>query len=159
MPRRDILVLTGLILLCEGAGGFGALFTRDAIPGWYATLVRPWFAPPNWLFGPVWTTLYALMAVAAWLVWRQYAAQPAAVRRALLLFAGQLLLNALWTPVFFGLGNIGGALIVIFLLLAAIAATMVAFYRLTPAACWLLAPYFIWVAFASLLNAEFWKLN
>lgn len=159
MVRRDILVLAGLILLCQAVGGLGALFTRAAIPAWYATLNQPWFNPPAWLFGPVWITLYIMMAVAVWLVWRQRVQYPAAARAALLAFAIQLLLNTLWPLVFFGLHAIGAALIVIVVLLAAIAETIVKFRAVSPPAAWLLAPYFAWVAFATVLNGEYWKLN
>lgn len=159
MTRKDIMVLIGLVVLCEGAGGLGSMFTRDAIPVWYATLNRPWFNPPNWLFGPVWTILYLMMAVAAWLVWRQRAAHPDEARAAFLIFALQLLTNLVWTPVFFGWQAIGLALLVIVVLLALIAATIVRFRALSVPAAWLLAPYFAWVAFATVLNGEYWKLN
>lgn len=159
MTRRDILTLAGFTVLCEGAGAFGALFTRDAIPAWYATLNQPWFAPPGWLFGPVWITLYLLMALAAWLVWRQRASHPVPVREAMAVFALQLMVNAAWTPVFFGWQAIGLALVVIVGLLALIAATIVKFRALSAPAAWLLAPYFAWVAFATVLNGEYWKLN
>ncbi len=162
MNLRRALVLIGLIALCEAVGLAGATVTAGAVPGWYATLVLPPFAPPSWLFGPVWTTLYALMGIAAYLVWRaggEGEGARAASRRALWLFALQLALNSVWTPVFFGVKSIGGGLVVIVLLLAAIGATLIAFARVRPSAAWLLAPYLAWVAFATVLNAAIWILN
>jgi benzodiazapine receptor len=148
----QVAALVGWVLLCQAAGATGALVT-DA--GWYRELPRPSWAPPGWVFGPVWITLYALMGLAAWLVWR---AQPssAARRAALAWFAAQLALNAAWTPVFFGLRSLAGGLAVIVALWAAIAVTIVRFRPVSAAAAWLLAPYLAWVTFAGALNAALW---
>ncbi len=145
--------LIALVVVCQAAGGLGATLTSS---DWYRELPRPSFAPPGWVFGPVWITLYTMMAVAAWLVWRTPANN---VRRAALVwFAIQLALNAAWTPVFFGLRSPAGGLAVIVALLAAIVGTIVAFRRISPPAAWLLAPYLAWVAFATVLNASIWWL-
>ncbi|MBM3878024.1 MAG: tryptophan-rich sensory protein [Verrucomicrobia bacterium] len=129
-----------------------------AMPGeWYASLRKPSWNPPGWIFGPVWTALYAMMAVAAWLVWRRggFAAQ----RRALTMFLVQLALNAAWTPLFFGLHWPGVAFAEIVLLWLAIVATLFAFRPVSRVAAWLLVPYLAWVSFAAVLNFELWRLN
>lgn len=129
-----------------------------AMPGeWYATLRKPSWNPPAWIFGPVWTALYLMMATAAWLVWRRggWAAQ----RRALTLYLVQLALNAAWTPIFFGLKMPGLAFAVILLLLAAIVAAAFAFRGVHKGAAALLAPYIAWVSFAAFLNFTLWRLN
>jgi tryptophan-rich sensory protein len=150
--------LLGLLALCLIVGGEAARFTVPSVASWYTTLIRPPLAPPNWLFGPVWTVLYVLMAVAAWLVWRG----PAVGRRteaALVAWGCQLAVNALWTPVFFGLRMIAPGLAVILLLLGAVGFTCARFWRLNRAAGVLFLPYLAWVGFASYLNAGFWWLN
>jgi translocator protein len=127
-------------------------------PGeWYGALTKPAWNPPGWLFGPVWTALYTMMAVAAWLVWRQggWARQ----RSPLLLFLTQLTLNALWTPLFFGAHWLGVAFADIVLLWLAIAATLASFRRVNRLAAWLLAPYLAWVGFAAVLNFTLWRMN
>ena len=150
--------LIGAIVLCQAAGGLGAVFTAKAIPGWYATLRRPSFNPPNWVFGPVWTLLYTLMGIALYRIWEL---DPATSGRTLglTLFFIQLALNTLWTPLFFGLHVLRLAFVEILLMLAAIALTAFQFYPLDPAAAWLLAPYLAWVSFAVLLNYAYAKLN
>lgn len=141
-------------MLCFGAATFGAIFA----PGeWYAQLRKPSWNPPSWLFGPVWTALYTMMAISAWLVWRR--GGFAANARPLGLFAVQLVFNALWSWLFFGLKNPALALIDIVLLWVAIAATLAAFYRVHRVAGWLLVPYLAWVSFATVLNATLWLLN
>ncbi len=146
------LILAGFILVCQVAGATGALVT-DA--GFYRALVRPSWAPPGWLFGPVWVTLYTLMGVAGWLVWRTGRGR----RRPLGWFAIQLILNAAWTPVFFGLHSLGGGLVVIVLLELAILGTIRAFARRSPVAAALLVPYAAWTGFAGVLNAVLWAAN
>ncbi len=150
------------LLLCLGgsqlAGILGAFFTRAAIPGWYALLKKPSFTPPNWLFGPAWITLYLLMGIAAYLVWRQ-GLTPAGVRPALSVFLVQLALNALWSPVFFGLRSPLAGVIVIVLLWLAIVITIFLFWQVSKPAALLLIPYIIWVSYASLLNISIWLLN
>lgn len=150
---RQALVLVAWVALCQAAGGVGALVTDAA---WYRELARPSWAPPGWVFGPVWLTLYAMMGVAAWLVWRTPSG-PARTR-ALSWFGTQLALNAAWTPVFFGLRSLGGGLAVIGLLVIAIVGTMRAFRVVAPRAAWLLAPYLAWVLFATALNGALWWL-
>ena len=151
---RQTLALMGWVLLCFGAAAMGGLF----MPGeWYAALKKPSWNPPGWIFGPVWTVLYTMMAVAAWLVWKRggFAAQ----RRPLMLFLVQLALNAAWTPLFFGLHWTGVAFAEIVLLCLAIAATIAAFRPVGRVAAWLLAPYLAWVSFAAVLNCVLWRLN
>lgn len=155
---KHLAALVFAILVCEAAGAVGAVFTASAVGSWYTTLVRPEFAPPNWVFGPVWTTLYALMGIAAYLVWR-HGWNRKNVRRALGVFAVQLALNAAWSPLFFGLHNPGAALIDIVLLWCAILATIVVFARISRTAACLLVPYLAWVTFATYLNYAIWTLN
>ncbi len=146
--------LLAWLALCFGAAWFGSLFA----PGeWYESLVKPWWTPPNWIFGPVWALLYVLMAVAAWLVWRAHGFSGAPV--ALGLFVGQLALNAAWSWLFFGLERPALALVGLVALWGALGGTMVAFWRLQALAGLLLAPYIIWVSFAAALNYALWRLN
>ncbi|HSA95972.1 MAG TPA: TspO/MBR family protein [Acidobacteriota bacterium] len=146
------------IAICELAGVVGALFTSPAIPGWYGGLVKPSFNPPNGVFGPVWTALYALMGLAAWLVFAKGAKRPD-VKKALVVFAAQLVLNTLWSIVFFGAHLILAAGVVILLLWAAILGTILLFRKISPAAAYLLLPYILWVSFAAALNASIYLLN
>jgi translocator protein len=151
---RMFLSLAGWMLLSVAAASMGGLF----MPGdWYAALKKPSWNPPAWIFGPVWTALYAMMGMAAWLVWKQggFAAQ----RRPLTAFLVQLALNAAWTPLFFGLHWTGLAFAEIVLLWLAIAATIALFRPVNLAAAWLLAPYLAWVSFAAALNFTLWRLN
>jgi tryptophan-rich sensory protein len=120
----------------------------------YQNLEQPSWAPPSWLFGPVWTTLYAMIAVAGWLVWRR-----TGWNRALTVYAAQLVLNAIWTPIFFGFGQYGLALIDIVLMWLLIGATIFLFRPISRAAAWLLVPYWAWVTFATALNAAIWSAN
>lgn len=142
---------------CVAVGLISGLLTRTAISGWYATLVKPWFNPPNWIFGPVWTALYILMGVAAWMVWQQ----PVSHLRTLGLacFVVQLALNFLWSLIFFRWHSIGGALIEIVVLWLAIVATHVIFFHLQQLAGELILPYLAWVSFAAVLNAAIFRLN
>ena len=151
---RLAFVLAGWLVLCFSAASLGAFF----MPGeWYTTLKKPSWNPPGWIFGPVWSALYSMMAVAAWLVWKRggFAAQ----RRPLALFLAQLVLNAAWTPLFFGLHWPSIAFAEITLLWLAIAATLAAFRPVSRIAAWLLAPYLAWVSFAAALNFTLWRLN
>lgn len=154
----DIPALLVWVGVCEGVGIVSAFFTTRAIPTWYATLVKPAFNPPNWVFGPAWTTLYALMGVAAWLVWRRGLSSPG-VRTALVLFAIQLALNFAWSWLFFGIQQPGWAFAEIVALWVAIAATIAAFFGVSRAAGWLMTPYLAWVTFAAVLNLALWRLN
>jgi tryptophan-rich sensory protein len=155
---KNAYKLLAAVAVCELAGVAGSAFTAPAIAGWYAGIAKPELAPPNWVFAPVWTALYALMGVAAFLVWKKGLGRPG-VRAALALFGAQLALNVSWSAVFFGLRAPGGAFAVIALLWAAILATIVAFGRLSRPAAWLLAPYLLWVSFAGYLNLMIWRLN
>jgi translocator protein len=153
--RPVLLVL--FILACQGVGLLGARFTAPEIPSWYRTLRKPPFNPPAWIFGPVWTVLYLLMAIAAWRI-TQTPASPLRTA-ALAAFFLQLALNLLWSWVFFRRHALGAALIEILLLWTAIAATAIFFARLDHPAAWLLAPYLAWTAFAALLNTAILRLN
>ncbi len=150
--------LVGCIVLCQLSGVLGALTTDTGSSSWYVALAKPPFNPPSWLFGVVWPLLYLLMGIALWLVWRQ-GAQHSQVSTALALFFAQLVLNAAWSPIFFGLHSITVALFVIVVLFGLILATIRAFYPLSRAAAWLLVPYSLWVAFATVLNASILWLN
>jgi translocator protein len=153
-PWQALLGLLFWLALCFAVAWFGAQFQ----PGdWYRELAKPSFTPPGWLFGPVWTVLYATMGVAAWLVWRDYgfAGAPAALG----LFVIQLGLNGLWSFVFFGLQRPALAFLELVLLWLTILATLKAFWRHKPPAGWLLLPYLLWVSFAALLNFAIWRLN
>lgn len=148
--------LIGWLLVVLAAGAVGALATRDA-RGFYAGLVRPTWAPPGWLFGPVWTTLYLLMGVAAWLVWRREGWTGAA--GALSLFFVQLACNAAWSWFFFAWRSGAFAFIDVVVLLGLIVATIVAFARVDALAAVLLVPYLAWVAFATALTHSIWRAN
>jgi tryptophan-rich sensory protein len=150
--------LLASVVACQLAGALGAVFTRSAIPVWYAALKKPSFTPPNWLFGPAWITLYLLMAIAAGLIWQKGLGHPG-VRAALAAFVVQLLLNALWSPVFFGLRSPLAGAVVIVLLWLAIVLTMLLFWKLSHPAAWLLLPYLLWVSYASALNISIYFLN
>ncbi len=139
-------------------GGLSGIATSAGVADWYPTLVKPPFNPPAWVFGPVWTVLYVMMGVAAFLVWRRGLASPG-VRAALAMFLVQLVLNGIWSLLFFGLRQPGWALIEIVLLWLAIGATVWLFRRVAPAAAILLLPYWAWVSFATVLNASLWWLN
>ncbi len=145
------------MLLCLAVGFIGALSTMPSIPTWYAALAKPSFNPPNDVFGPVWTVLYIAMAVAAWLIWKS-PASPARTN-ALMIWAAQLLLNAVWTPTFFAFHRIGAALLVIVLLDVALACLIVVAWRLYRTASLLLMPYLAWTLFATALNAAIFRLN
>lgn len=155
---KNIFKLLAAILVSELAGVVGSIFTTKEIPTWYQGLVKPALNPPSWVFGPVWITLYALMGVAAFLVWQKGWSRKE-VRGALAVFGLQLGLNTLWSIVFFGAHAPGAALFIIGLLWLAIVGTMVRFFRLSKPAAYLLVPYLLWVSFASYLNLMIWKLN
>lgn len=156
-PPRQALVLFGAVATCLAVGAIGGLATSHSVASWYPALAKPAFNPPRWIFAPVWTVLYLIMAVAAWLVWRRNGWRAA--RPALTLFALQLALNLAWSLLFFGLRRIDLALIDVLALLAAIAATALAFWPLQRLAALLLVPYFAWVGFAAFLNFAIWQLN
>jgi benzodiazapine receptor len=153
-----ILKLIISVVICQLAGVIGSIFTRPAIPTWYASLNKPAFNPPNWVFSPVWITLYILMGIAAFLVWSK-GLNVRHVKLALVLFAVQLILNALWSAVFFGLKSPLLGLFVIVILWIAILFTILNFYKVSGTAGFLLIPYILWVSFASVLNFSLWRLN
>jgi translocator protein len=146
-----------LIAICLLTGVLGSLATGTSVNSWYVELSKPSWTPPSWVFGPAWTLLYTLMAIAAWLVWKK--GYSADVRFALTLFGAQLLMNGLWSYLFFGLRWPGGALVNITVLWVAIAATAIAFARVSQPATWLMLPYLAWVSFAMALNLEIWRRN
>lgn len=152
------LQLGAAVFLCLLPGIVGSLFSAPAIPEWYAGLNKPWFTPPNYLFGPVWTALYISMGISAFLIWRRRQEHPTATP-ALIVFAAQLLFNALWSPVFFGARSLALGLVVIILLWLAIAVTVVLFSRISKIAGLVLVPYLLWVSFATALNVELYRLN
>jgi tryptophan-rich sensory protein len=145
--RADLLGLACFVAAVVAVGALGALGVGGASME-YASLRRPAWAPPAWLFGPVWTVLYAIIAVSGWLVWRRVG-----WTRALTVYVVQLVLNAAWTPIFFGAGRYGWALVDIVLLWVLIAATVVLFWRVSRPAAALFLPYWAWVTFATALNA------
>lgn len=147
----SFLVLVGFIAACALAALTGSIFRPGA---WYERLAKPAWRPPNWLFAPVWSLLYLMIAVSGWLVWRE-----AGISGPLVVYALQLGLNAAWTPVFFGLHRIGLGFATICLLWLAIAATIAVFYPVSPTAAILLLPYLAWVTFAAALNYAIWRLN
>jgi benzodiazapine receptor len=149
--------LIGWVGLCVAVGLISGLLTRRAIPSWYASLRKPSINPPNWIFGPAWMTLYVLMGVAAWMVWKQPSSQLRTY--ALAWFLIQLGLNFLWSLIFFRWHAIAGALGEISILWLAILATMVLFWELYPPAGWLMVPYLAWVSFATMLNLGIFRLN
>jgi tryptophan-rich sensory protein len=158
MNGSNLLKLAASLAVVLAAGGIGSLATAKAIPTWYVGLAKPSFNPPSWLFGPAWTVLYLLMAVAAWLVWKQ-GIGAAGVKLALAAFLVQLILNALWSVFFFGLRSPLTGLVDIVVLWLAILATIVLFFRVSVPAGVLLLPYIAWVSFAAVLNAAILRLN
>ena len=150
--------LIAFIIICELAGAVGSLFTAPSIPGWYSSLAKPDFAPPNWIFAPVWTILFALMGIAAFLVWRK-GIHLKEVKIAIYAFGVQLALNIIWSAIFFGLRSPGLAFAEVILFLAAIVVSAFLFFRISKPAGWLFVPYIIWVSFASYLNFMIWRLN
>jgi tryptophan-rich sensory protein len=156
-PKHPWLGLAVFLVLCFAAAGIGGAVTTPKIDTWYATLVKPSWNPPNWIFGPVWSALYVCMAVAGWLVWRQDGL--AGAKMPLTLFAAQLAVNVLWSCIFFGLERPGLACVEVLLLCLAIAATMLTFWRRARIAGILFVPYSAWVSFASVLNFTIWRLN
>lgn len=148
-----------VVVTCLAIGYFSGIVTRSSIETWYPTLIKPSFNPPNWVFAPVWSMLYIMMGVAAALVWDRMESDKEAVKRALLIFAIQLALNALWSYLFFGLHNLmlAGIEIVLFWLL--IYETYIHFSKINKIAGYLILPYLAWVSFATVLNASIWWLN
>ena len=155
---KNIFKLIISIAVCEAAGIIGSVFTASSIKGWYAELARPEISPPNWVFGPAWTALYALMGISAFLIWKK-GLDRKDVKVALGIFIFQLILNVLWSIIFFGLQSPGLAFVEIILLWLAILASIATFAKVSKPAAWLLAPYIAWVTFAAYLNYSIWQLN
>lgn len=161
MKPANFFKLLGFIALCQLAGLIGSLFTFSAIPTWYAYLIKPTFSPPNYLFGPVWTTLYTLMGISLYLVYQTKIKKGGnnQKEKAIRIFYTQLILNALWSIIFFGLKNPGLAFVEIIIMWSYILVTIMRFYKINKIASYLLIPYLLWVSFASVLNLSIALLN
>lgn len=155
---NEILKLIVSIIICLLAGVIGSIFTTPAIPGWYTALVKPSFSPPNWVFAPVWTSLYLLMGISAFLVWRK-GTHNQQVNSALRLFLAQLVLNTFWSILFFGLRSPFLGFLEIVLLWVAIILAILCFFRVSKLAGILFLPYILWVSFAAILNFSILRLN
>ena len=151
-----IIYFVAIFLL---VGYLSSITTQSSINTWYPTLIKPSFNPPNWLFAPVWTLLFIMMGIAAGMIWNQLENQRELVKKALLFFTVQLLLNALWSYLFFGLNNVLLALIEVILLWLVIYETFHIFKKIDKKAAYLFIPYLIWVAFAAVLNGSIYYLN
>ena len=145
------------VLLPLSVGAIAGMFTSQAVPIWYASLNRPSFSPPNWVFGPVWTTLYILLGISFFLIWKEEASKVRDL--AIKVFLIQMLLNFAWSFLFFYFNLIGAALIEIILLWISIAAMIYLFYKIKPFAAYMNIPYLLWVSFATILNAGYYLLN
>jgi len=157
MKANQIRKLIASLLLPLGIGGVAGMFTTEAIPGWYASLNQPSFNPPNWVFGPVWTTLYIILGISLFLIWKL---PPSKQRnQAILIFMAQLLLNFCWSFIFFYFKMIGLALIDILALWIMILVMLIRFYKLKPLAAYINIPYLLWVTFAAALNGAYFFLN
>jgi tryptophan-rich sensory protein len=154
----NVVKLTIALAIPLAVAALSGLATSRGVDDWYPTLVKPWFNPPSWVFGPVWTVLYVMMGVAAFVVWKR-GFDTAGVKLALAVFVLQLALNGLWSILFFGIRAPGWALAEIAALWLAIGGTILVFRRVEPVAGWLLLPYWAWVSFAAILNASLWWLN
>lgn len=153
IDRKKALKLAVTIVICQMAGIIGSVFTAPNVGGWYADIAKPWFTPPGWLFAPAWTTLFVLMGISLYLAYENKA------KIGLYLFGVQLSLNVLWSALFFGMQNPFLAFAEIVMLWFAILATILAFYKSSKKAAYLLVPYLAWVTFASVLNYSVWMLN
>ena len=158
MSLKNLGKLLVSIIVAEADGLIGSLATYPAIGTWYSTLVKPSFNPPNWIFGPVWTILYILMGVALYLVWEK-GTKKKEVRTAMWVYFIHLAINTLWSVVFFGLHSLFGGFIVILILLGFIIVLMKLFYPINRWSTYLMAPYLVWVSFATILNTTLWLLN
>ena len=158
MALTKIIKFSFSMIICFAAAGLGSLFTFSSIPTWYASLDKPFFNPPNWIFSPVWTLLYFLMGISLYLIllngW-----QDREAKRGIILFFAQLLLNVAWSFLFFFLHNPAIAFIIIILLWIMIFLSIFQFLKINKLASYLLIPYLLWVSFASILNFSIWQLN
>ncbi len=150
-----LLISILIPLLVGSSAGF---FTSSGVNGWYTTANKPWFNPPNWIFAPVWTALYIMMGIALYLVWKT-AIEKSIKKKAIILFAFQLLLNFFWSFLFFKMQEPGWAFVEIISMWFMILLTILWFGKISTVAAWLLIPYLCWVSFASILNYAIWKLN
>jgi tryptophan-rich sensory protein len=155
MLRNRWLVLLGFLALCLATGFVAGIATRSSISDWYPALLKPDWTPPNRVFAPVWTVLYVMMAVAAWLVWRT----GRDTRPAMILFFSQLALNFAWSFLFFGARSPGLGLAGVAMMWIAVLATTIVFWRIARPAGLLFLPYLLWTSFAGLLNLAIWRLN
>lgn len=146
------------IVVCQATGLAASIFTRESVTTWYRILNKPSFNPPDWLFAPVWITLYALMGISLYLVWRKGFSFKE-VQYSLGIFLVQLIVNSLWSFVFFGSRSISGGLIVIIILWVLILITILSFYKISSASAFILIPYLLWVTYAAILNISIWQLN
>ncbi|MBN2487932.1 MAG: tryptophan-rich sensory protein [Methanosarcinaceae archaeon] len=146
------------IAICQMAGLIGSIFTSPSIPGWYATLQKPFFSPPNWVFAPVWILLFTLMGISLYLVWIE-GISDRKVRSGILIFSFQLILNIVWSFLFFALQSPFYAFLEIIVLWFAILLTIYQFNKINRNASYLLVPYLFWVSFAAILNFSIWRLN
>ncbi|MFH1611630.1 MAG: TspO/MBR family protein [Patescibacteria group bacterium] len=161
MKAKQIFQLIGSIILCQLAGLLGSLFTIGAIDGWYQALNKPFFNPPSWLFGPVWTMLYTLMGVAFYLLWTR---TPKLFKRnesknLVFLFLIHLVFNAIWSPIFFGLHQIAFALVIIIVMVISLTYIMYKAWNIDRRVTYILIPYLAWILFASILNLALLILN
>jgi benzodiazapine receptor len=154
--KVDIKKLIISIIGVQLAGIIGSVFTSSSITSWYATINKPSFNPPNWIFGPVWTILYLMMGISFYLIWVNYDKKS---KNAVIIFGVQLLLNTLWSILFFGLQSPLFAFIEIIILWIAILVTIILFYKVSKKAAILLVPYILWVSFAAVLNFSIWLIN
>jgi benzodiazapine receptor len=158
MKKTNIVKLLLSIAACQAAGLIGSVFTAPAITGWYAALVKPAFNPPGWIFGPVWTLLYALMGISLYLVWKQGIDQKR-IKQGVIIFIIHLAFNTSWSIVFFGLKNPAWAFANIIILWLMIGLVAWRFWEIRKISVYLLLPYWAWVTFAAVLNFYLWRLN
>lgn len=158
MKKNGILKMITSLALPLAAGALGSVFTAKAIPSWYVSIQKPFFNPPSWVFGPVWTVLYVLMGISFFMIWRMSGGTEGR-KNAIRVFLWQLSLNAIWTPIFFGFKSPEAALLVILALWVMIVKTIRIFGTLNRSAAYLLIPYLLWVSFAALLNGAIAYLN
>jgi translocator protein len=156
MTNKIKLIIS--LLLPQLAGGFGAFFMGNSVSTWYQVLEKPFFNPPSWVFGPVWLTLYLLMGISAYLIWKR-TRENKEIKNTMNIYWAHLALNATWTPIFFGLQNIALAFFAIVALWILILILIVKFWRINKIASYLLMPYIAWVTIATALNASIWYLN
>jgi benzodiazapine receptor len=157
VSKLQIIKLIVSLILPLALGTIAGIFTAQSVPEWYATLNRPSFNPPNWIFGPVWTTLYIIMGISLFLIWRQDMRKERNL--AILVFMLQLLFNFGWSFIFFHFKMIGFALIELILLWISIVIMLVLFYKIKPIASYINIPYLLWVTFATVLNGSYYFLN